>query len=84
MLSDITIKASLTCGICTGSRRLLTYKRIPDSRVTDCPLARQKVEMKGSTANDLNSFRKRVKYVISKLILLLIGTNSTLKALKHR
>ena len=61
MLSDITIKASLTCGICTGSRRLLTYKRIPDSRVTDCLLARQKVEMKGSTANDLNSFRKRVK-----------------------
>lgn len=61
MISDITIKASLTCGICTGSRRLLTYKRIPDSRLTDCLLARQKVEMKGSTANDLNSFRKRVK-----------------------
>ncbi|KAK3176201.1 hypothetical protein OEA41_007524 [Lepraria neglecta] len=41
------------------SRRLLTYKRISDSRVTDCLLARQKVETKGSTANDLNSFRKR-------------------------
>ncbi|KAL2043594.1 hypothetical protein N7G274_003901 [Stereocaulon virgatum] len=41
------------------SRRLLTYRRVADSQVEDDLPVRQKMEMKGSTANDLNSFRKR-------------------------
>ena len=53
-------RLSLTQEIIVGSRRLLTYRRIPDSLFKDVAL-RQRPEMKGTTANDLNSFRKRVR-----------------------
>ena len=43
-----------------GSRRLLTYKRLPDSEVKGDLSLRQREATRGSNANDLNSFRKRV------------------------
>lgn len=41
------------------SRRLLTYRRLPDSEVKGDMSLRQRESTTGSTANDLNSFRKR-------------------------
>ncbi|KAI4206338.1 MAG: hypothetical protein LQ349_009942, partial [Xanthoria aureola] len=41
------------------SRRLLTYRRLRDEDVKDFQPARQAKKEEGSTANDLNSFRKR-------------------------
>lgn len=43
-----------------GSRRLLTYRRVPDSEIKGDLTMRQREAAKGSSANDLNSFRKRV------------------------
>ncbi|KAI2617687.1 tRNA guanosine-2'-O-methyltransferase TRM11 [Hypomontagnella submonticulosa] len=42
------------------SRRLITYRRIPDSEVDQSALAQRKQEdqVKGRTADDLNSFRR--------------------------
>ena len=37
----------------------MTYRRLPDAEIKDM-LPKQRLEMKGTTANDLNSFRKRV------------------------
>lgn len=47
-------------GISIGSRRLLTYRRLRDEDVKDAQPARQAKREEGITANDLNSFRKRV------------------------
>ena len=44
----------------TGSRRLLTYRRLPDSAIRGDSNIRQREAAKGNNANDLNSFRKRV------------------------
>ncbi|KAL8755195.1 MAG: hypothetical protein Q9199_003829 [Rusavskia elegans] len=41
------------------SRRLLTYRRLRDEDVKEAQPARQARTEEGSTANDLNSFRKR-------------------------
>lgn len=41
------------------SRRLLTYRRLPDPEVKGYLNLRQREAAKGSNANDLNSFRKR-------------------------
>ncbi|KAL6717869.1 hypothetical protein ACLMJK_003954 [Lecanora helva] len=42
------------------SRRLLTYKRLPDADIDNTINTKEKVDVKeGTTANDLNSFRKR-------------------------
>ncbi|KAF6236785.1 hypothetical protein HO173_005076 [Letharia columbiana] len=41
------------------SRRLLTYRRLPDSEIKGDLNMRQREAAKGSSANDLNSFRKR-------------------------
>ncbi|KAL9637214.1 MAG: hypothetical protein Q9204_001965 [Flavoplaca sp. TL-2023a] len=41
------------------SRRLLTYRRLRDEDVKEALPARQAKREEGSTANDLNSFRKR-------------------------
>lgn len=46
-----------------GSRRLLTYRRLPDSEVKGDMSLRQRESTTGSTANDLNSFRKRVSRI---------------------
>ena len=46
-----------------GSRRLLTYRRLPDSEIKGHLSMRQKEAPKGSNANDLNSFRKRVSCI---------------------
>ena len=46
-----------------GSRRLLTYKRLPDAEVKGALSSRQREAAKGSNANDLNSFRKRVSRI---------------------
>ena len=43
-----------------GSRRLLTYRRLPDSEIKGDLNLRQREATLGSNANDLNSFRKRV------------------------
>ena len=47
-------------GVFVGSRRLLTYRRLRDEDVKEALPARQVKREEGSTANDLNSFRKRV------------------------
>ncbi|CAL8583864.1 hypothetical protein XPA_009478 [Xanthoria parietina] len=41
------------------SRRVLTYRRLRDEDVKENPPTRQAKQEEGSTANDLNSFRKR-------------------------
>ena len=44
-----------------GSRRLLTYRRLPSVEVDEAMLRNKEDEQaKRVTANDLNSFRKRV------------------------
>ena len=43
-----------------GSRRLLTYRRLHDSEVKGDLSLRQREAARGTNANDLNSFRKRV------------------------
>lgn len=50
----------LIIDILIGSRRLLTYRRLRDEDVKEAQPARQARREEGSTANDLNSFRKRV------------------------
>lgn len=57
LVSDV---ASSTDKPSVGSRRLLTYRRLPDSEIRGCFNMRQREAAKGSNANDLNSFRKRV------------------------
>jgi tRNA (guanine10-N2)-methyltransferase len=46
----------------TGSRRLLTYSRIPDAEVSASALeeynGRQKLVQDGTTADELNPFRE--------------------------
>lgn len=43
-----------------GSRRLITYQRLPDAEVDLTALAQKKAEeqVKGHTADDLNAFRR--------------------------
>jgi tRNA (guanine10-N2)-methyltransferase len=41
-----------------GSRRLITYRRIPDSEVVPGTVREKRVEENGVNANDLNPFRK--------------------------
>jgi tRNA (guanine10-N2)-methyltransferase len=46
----------------SGSRRLLTYRRIPDAEVSpnavEAHATRKEVDATGSTANELNPFRR--------------------------
>jgi tRNA (guanine10-N2)-methyltransferase len=42
----------------TGSRRLITYRRIPDAEVVTGATREQRSKENGVNANDLNSFRK--------------------------
>lgn len=48
-----------------GSRRLLTYRRLPDSEIREDFNTRRRETAKGNNANDLNSFRKRVSVLPS-------------------
>lgn len=66
----------------SGSRRLLTYRRLPDSST---PLSldamvpsngsKDEAPRTGTTANDLNSFRRRVGLLPSQLLTLRPRTN---------
>ena len=48
----------------TGSRRLITYTRLPNPSIqqTQNPPSKPRSIPKGTTANDLNAFRKRVSH----------------------
>ncbi len=56
--------ACLACGFCgladwIGSRRLITYRRIPDKEVDpEAMHAREEMTPVGTTADELNPFRK--------------------------
>jgi hypothetical protein len=64
-------RSALTNATQTGSRRLLTYRRLPDTEISVDALAAyhvQRLELQeanptgvGGTANDLNDFRKKVR-----------------------
>lgn len=41
------------------SRRLLTYRRLPDVDVTSVPAQKQRTVIEGATASELNHFRKK-------------------------
>ncbi|CAL5874640.1 uncharacterized protein PFLUO_LOCUS8937 [Penicillium psychrofluorescens] len=43
------------------SRRLITYRRLPEGEVSDVSLARSKADDLGMSADDLNAFRRKVK-----------------------
>lgn len=60
VLEGFFVPGLLIIGISTGSRRLLTYRRLRDEDVKEFRPARQAKQEEGSTANELNSFRKRV------------------------
>jgi hypothetical protein len=78
-------RCSLLTMIDSGSRRLLTYSRLPDAEVGDA-LPRAKRQMNGD-ASALNSFRKRVSILDNLEIRfhpILIECHSTLKALEQR
>lgn len=60
-----------SCGLCpltsSGSRRLITYRRLPEGQVSDVSLARQKDDAQGTYADDLNSFRRKVSNPLGSL-----------------
>ncbi|KNG88981.1 RNA methylase family protein [Aspergillus nomiae NRRL 13137] len=41
------------------SRRLITYRRLPEGQVSDISKARQKGDSEGISADDLNAFRRK-------------------------
>ena len=43
-----------------GSRRLLTYQRLPEHEIKDRSRPKLRTAIEGSKADDLNAFRKRV------------------------
>lgn len=43
-----------------GSRRLITYRRLPEGELSDVSMARKKMDDQGYTADDLNAFRRTV------------------------
>ena len=63
----------------------MTYRRLPVGELKST-LPKQTEETKGTTANDLNSFRKRVSgvYRIFIMAIALTVPPSTLKVSKHR
>jgi tRNA (guanine10-N2)-methyltransferase len=53
--------ASRLMFLCLGSRRLITYRRLPDAEIDKSALAQRKKqvdEAKGRSADDLNPFRR--------------------------
>lgn len=55
-------KMAQCANMTTGSRRLITYRRIPDSDVSAADVekynAREGIKSVGTTANELNPFRR--------------------------
>lgn len=47
----------------TGARRLITYRRLPEGELSDVTLARKKIDDEGTTADDLNAFRRVVRII---------------------
>jgi hypothetical protein len=47
-----------------GSRRLLTYRRLPDGEVSVAGPRRQREDPNGKYADDLNAFRRRVRITL--------------------
>lgn len=45
-----------------GSRRLITYQRLPEGQHSDVSSGRQKDDAEGVNANDLNGFRRKVSF----------------------
>jgi tRNA (guanine10-N2)-methyltransferase len=43
-----------------GSRRLITYRRLPEGQFSDVSQARSKTDPQGSKADELNPFRRKV------------------------
>ena len=69
-------------GVFVGSRRLLTYRRLKDEDVKEALPARQAKREEGSTANDLNSFRKRVRLGLQLLVIVQCLTVPVLRGLQ--
>ena len=46
-----------------GARRLITYRRLPEGELSDTTLARKKIDDQGTTADDLNAFRRVVRII---------------------
>jgi hypothetical protein len=55
-----TMKSDVNVSVVTGSRRLLTYVRIPDSEAGEIKPRVKKDIALGSTADKLNDFRRKV------------------------
>lgn len=46
-----------------GARRLITYRRLPEGELSDISLARKKMDDQGTSADDLNAFRRVVRII---------------------
>ena len=46
-----------------GARRLITYRRLPEGELSDISLARKKIDDQGTSADDLNAFRRVVRII---------------------
>lgn len=46
-----------------GARRLITYRRLPEGELSDISLARKNIDDQGTTADDLNAFRRVVRII---------------------
>lgn len=62
MKMHLCSRNSTNVNLMTGSRRLITYRRIPDSEVSAADMekynAREGIKSIGTTANELNPFRR--------------------------
>lgn len=61
MLRHLLVFYSAKLILFLGSRRLITYRRLPEGEVSDVSLARSKADDLGMSADDLNAFRRKVK-----------------------
>jgi tRNA (guanine10-N2)-methyltransferase len=43
-----------------GSRRLITYRRLPEGETSDVSIGRRKADAEGMHADELNAFRRKV------------------------
>ena len=57
----LTSSGELTHRHHIGSRRLLTYRRLPNEEVKNVSTPRERASLAGSSASDLNPFRKKVR-----------------------
>lgn len=52
-----------------GSRRLITYRRLPEGETSDVSVGRRKADSEGIYADELNAFRRKVGTFPSVLLL---------------